>query len=65
MMVSKRSNGFVDLRVMPATYLVEHLSLGLDSLHREIRRTDLLGDTTSLTLLNIGLTNLQGHNPAM
>jgi hypothetical protein len=42
-----------------STDLVENLGLGLDGLNREIGGSDLLGNTTSLTLLDVSLPDLQ------
>ena len=39
-------------------YLVHDSSLGLDSIHREVRSTNLLSDTTGFAFLNVGLPNL-------
>jgi hypothetical protein len=39
-------------------YLVHNLGLLLDSRDREVSSTNLLGDTSSFTLLNVSLTNL-------
>ena len=39
-------------------HLVDNGSLGLDSLNGEVGSSDLLSDSTSLSLLDVGLTNL-------
>ena len=41
-----------------ATYLIDYGRLCLDRIDREVRRTDLLRDTTRFTLLHVRLTNL-------
>ena len=49
--------------VLERAVLVHHGGLGFDRLDGEVGRTDLLGDTSSLTLLHIGLSNLDEHQP--
>ena len=44
--------------VLLLAILIEHCSLGLDGLRREVGGTNLLCDTTSFTFLDVGLTNL-------
>jgi hypothetical protein len=54
-----------DITSSISTHLVDHLGLLLDGAQGEVGGTDLLSDTTCLTFLNVGLTNLQeewGHN---
>jgi hypothetical protein len=46
---------------MALAYLVYNLGLLLDSRDREVSSTNLLGDTSSFTLLDVGLTNLIGR----
>ena len=53
----------IDVTATPeGACLVDHPRLLLDSLKREVGCTDLLGDTTCFTLLNVGLTDLAGMN---
>ena len=40
-------------------YLVENSSLSLDSVHGEVSGSDLLRNTTSFTLLNVRLPDLE------
>lgn len=50
----KKARNLVFLR----TVLVQNRSFGHDSIYRKVRSTDLLGNTSSFTLLNVGLTDL-------
>jgi hypothetical protein len=45
--------------------LVKNKGLRLDCVDRKVRRTDLLRDTTSFTLLDICLANLFSHGSSM